>query len=130
MHSWVGVVMTLGSQVSLSMSDFLGVSSTRHQRNANALHSWVPGYIFSQRGYTGVTSPLRMHVQMHPIQRNARCMLPCARDLILAAYLSTGRKVSCWSHGFLRVQCISTLKLKNSVRYTNNYSNKAINFYS
>ena len=130
MHSWVGVVMTLGSQVSLSMSDFPAVSSTRHRRNANALHSWVPRYTFSQRGYIGVTSPLRMHVQMHPIQRNARCMLPCAWDLILATYLPTGRKVSCWSHGFLRVQCISTLKLKNSVRYTNNYSNKAINFYS
>ena len=119
MHSWMGVVMTLGSQVSLSMSDFLSVSSTRHRRNPNALHSWVPGSTFSQRDYTGVTSPLRMYVQMHPIQRNARCMLPCVRDLILAAYLSTGRKVSCWSHGFLRVQCISTLKLKNKhhIRY-------------
>ena len=130
MHSWVGVVMSLGSQDSVNMSNFLGVSSTRHRRNANALHSWVPGYTFSQRGYTGVISPLRMHVQMRLIQRNARCMLPCARDLILAAYLPTGCSVSCWSHSFLRVQCISTLKLKNSVRYTNNCSNKAINFYS
>ena len=130
MHSWVGVVMTRGSQVSLNMSDFPGVSSTRHRRNTNALHSWIPRYTFSQRGYTGVTNPLRMHVQMHSIQRNARCIVPWVRDLILAAYLLTGRSVSCWSHGFLRVQCISTLKLKNSVRYTNIYSNKTINFYS
>ena len=93
MHSWVGVVMTLGSQVSLSMSDFPGVSSTRHRRNANALHSWVPGYTFSQRGYIGVTSPLRMHVQMRPIQRNARRVLSCARDLLDIC------SVSCWCHG-------------------------------
>ena len=98
MHSWVGVVMNLGSQVFVIMSDFPAVSSTRHRRNANALHSWVPEYTFSQRGYTGVTSPLRMHIQIRPIQRNACCMLPCAQDLVLAAYLPIGRNVSCWSH--------------------------------
>ena len=72
-------------------------------RNTNAVHPWVLWYIFSQRRYTGITSPLRMHVKMRPIQRNARCGLSCARDLILTAYLPDICSVSCWSHGI--VQC-------------------------
>ena len=96
--------MSLGSHF-VSIADFRAVSSTRHQRNANALHSWVPGYTFSQRGYTGVITPLRMHVQKRPIQRNARCMLPYARDFILVTYLPDICSVFCWSHVFLKVQC-------------------------
>ena len=84
--------MSLGSHF-VSMSDSPTISSTRHRRNVNALHLWIPEYTFSQRGYTGVTSPLRMHVEMHSIQRNARRVLSCARDL------SDICSVSCWSHG-------------------------------
>ena len=47
----------------VSMSDFPALSSIRHLRNANALHSWVSGYTFSQRSYTGVITPMRMHVK-------------------------------------------------------------------
>ena len=89
--------MSLGSHF-VSMSHFPVVSSTRQRKNTNALHLWVPEYTLSQRGYIGETSPLRMHVQMRPIQRNARCVLPCAWDLVLAAYLPDICIVSCWSH--------------------------------
>ena len=68
------------------------------------MHSWLPRYTFSQRNYTGVTSPLRMHVKMRPIQRNGRCGLSCARNLILTAYLPEIYSVYWWSHGI--VQCV------------------------
>ena len=62
------------------------------------MHSWLPGYTFSQRSYTGVTSPLRMHVKMSVIQRNAHCRLSCARNLILTAYCPNICSVNCWIH--------------------------------
>ena len=102
--------MSLGSHF-VSTFDFPTVLSTRHQRNTNALHLWIPGYTFSQTSYTGVTIPLRMHVQKCPIQRNARCVLPCARDFILVAYLPDICSVSCWSHNFLRVQCSTNFQV-------------------
>ena len=73
------------------------------RRNKNAVHSWLPGYTFSQKSYTGVTSPLRMHIQMSSIQRNGRCGLSCMRNLILTMYLLDIWSIYCWSHGF--VQC-------------------------
>ena len=62
------------------------------------MHSWLPRYTFSQRSYTGVTSPLRMHIKMSIIQRNARCRLSCAQNLILTAYRPDIFSVNFWIH--------------------------------
>ena len=66
------------------------------------MHSWLLGYSFSQRSYTGITSPLRMHVKMSLIQRNARCGLSCARNLILTAYRPNIYSVYCCIHGIVQ----------------------------
>ena len=77
-------------------------------KNKNAVHLWLPGYTFSQKNYTSVTSPLRMHIKINPIQRNGRCGLSCARNLILTAYLPDIWSIYCWSHGFVQCALIET----------------------
>ena len=79
--------MNLGSHF-VNISFFPSALLTPHQKNTNALHSWVPGYTILQRGYTGVIGLLKMDVKTCSLRRNTHWELSYAQDLALSAYLS------------------------------------------
>ena len=96
-------------EIALRTLQVLASGSSRKtigRRSRNAMHSWVPGYTFSQRSYIDVTSPLRMHIKISPIQRNGCCGLSYVRNLILTTYLPDIYSVYCWSHGIVQFAVI------------------------